>query len=169
MQIADTTASRIRIGLASALARFTAAILLFELLSGLAVTFGPFHPAIEWGLLLHTVIGFAALAPLAWYFVTHWQDHGHQALSDVTFLGYAGVVTLFVCAASGLAVTWQGLLGTHTTAPYAMSTSLQRCSRWRHRSLTWCWRGCAGEARSPRAKPPHGSLARPPVVLSERS
>jgi hypothetical protein len=38
------------------LSRTAAAILLVELLSGLAVTLGPFHPAVEWGVLLHTAL-----------------------------------------------------------------------------------------------------------------
>jgi len=141
MQTSEITARRGRTGWASALARFTAAILLFELVSGMAVTFGPFHLAIEWGLLLHTVVGFAALAPLAWYFVRHWQDHGHQALSDITFLGYAGVISLGICAASGLVVTWQGLLGTHTAATlryvHLASTLLALVASVPHLVLAW--------------------------------
>jgi multidrug efflux pump subunit AcrA (membrane-fusion protein) len=46
------------------LSKAAAAILLFELLSGLAVTFGPFHPAVEWGVLLHSMIGVLTIAPL---------------------------------------------------------------------------------------------------------
>ena len=42
------------------------ATLLLLTVSGLAVTFGPFHPAIEWGLLIHTAIGAAMLLPLLW-------------------------------------------------------------------------------------------------------
>lgn len=44
----------VRTSWSSVLSRTAAAILLFELLSGLAITFGPFHPAVEWGVLLHT-------------------------------------------------------------------------------------------------------------------
>lgn len=51
------------------LARVTAAILMFELVCGLTITFGPFHPAVEWSLLLHTAAGLITLAPLTWYFV----------------------------------------------------------------------------------------------------
>jgi hypothetical protein len=116
MQSSDASARRIRTGWAPALARATAATLLFELISGLAITFGPFHPAIEWGLLLHTVVGLVAAAPLAWYFARHWRDYSGLALSDVLLLGYVGLIALAVCAVSGLALAWQGVLGTHTTA-----------------------------------------------------
>ncbi len=97
------------------LARVAGAFLLFELISGLAVTFGPFHPAIEWGLLLHTVIGVAALAPVVWYFARHWRDYASQAASDVLLLGYAGLAALAVCAVSGAVVTVQALAGVKTT------------------------------------------------------
>src|ERR1035437_3316029 len=99
---------------ASRLARVTAAVLLFELCTGLAVTFGPFHPAVEWGLILHTVAGVLTLAPLSWYFVRHWADYAGQAMSDVKLLGYVGLVALAVCTLSGVVVTWQGLFGMRT-------------------------------------------------------
>jgi hypothetical protein len=106
---------RIRTGWASRLAGAAGSILLFQAISGLAVTFGPFHAAVEWGLLAHTGIGVITLAPLAWYFVRHWRDYSRQALSDVVILGYVGTAALAVCAVSGLAVTGQGLLATRTT------------------------------------------------------
>jgi hypothetical protein len=91
----------VRTGWASVLSRTTGAILLFELVSGLAITFGNLHPTIEWGLLLHTVLGVATLAPLAWYVVRHWQDYSDQALSDVLVLGYVGGGALVACLLSG--------------------------------------------------------------------
>ena len=82
--------NHVRTGWAGVLPRSAAAILLFELVSGLAITFGPFNPTIEWGLLLHTIIGVLTLAPITWYIVRHWQDYSDQALSDVVVLGYVG-------------------------------------------------------------------------------
>lgn len=105
----------LRTGWASILARVTAALLLFELVSGLAITFGPFHPAVEWGLLAHTLIGVAAIAPMAWYFARHWKDYGGQAMSDVLLLGYVGLAALAVCVATGAVVSWQGLFAARTT------------------------------------------------------
>src|SRR5574338_913161 len=104
---AETFGRRTGSGWAAALARGTAAVLLFELISGLAITFGPFHPAIQWGLLLHTVVGVITLIPLAWYFTRHWKEYVDQALNDVLVLGYVGLGALFVCSVSGLMVTWQ--------------------------------------------------------------
>lgn len=73
MHTSETPVRCVRTGWSGALARATAAILLFEFISGLAITFGPFYPAVEWGLLLHTGVGVLTLAPLAWYFVRHWK------------------------------------------------------------------------------------------------
>jgi hypothetical protein len=96
-------------GWTSRLARFSFFVLLFEAISGLAVTLSPFHPAVEWGLLLHTLVGVLTLLPIAWYFAVHWQDYRQFAMSHVVLLGYVAIVALAVCVVSGLVVTWQGL------------------------------------------------------------
>jgi hypothetical protein len=98
-------------------------LLLLEAVTGLAISFAPFHPAIEWGLLLHTLLGVGALVPLAWYCATHWSDYRRQALSDVVVLGYVGLVALLVCSGSGLVVTWQGIF-THRTSGFWRTTHL---------------------------------------------
>jgi hypothetical protein len=79
--------------------------------SGLVVTFAPFHAAVEWTVLLHTVLGVLALVPLVWYSVAHWRDYKSYNLSDVLLLGYVSALALVVCLLSGIVVTWQGLFG----------------------------------------------------------
>jgi hypothetical protein len=86
--------------------------LLLEAVTGLAVTFAPFHGWVQWGLLLHTGVGLLLLIPVTVYVAVHWLDYKRYNLSDAVLLGYVGGVALLVCAASGLVVTWQGLLGT---------------------------------------------------------
>ena len=113
----------IRTGWRTVLSRSAAAILLFEFVSGLAITFGPFHPTIEWGLLLHTIIGVLTIAPLVWYFVRHWEDYSGQALSDVLLLGYVALGALAVCLLSGGAATGQALFGVRTS-PWLRYTHL---------------------------------------------
>lgn len=84
----STTALRpVLAGWASRLSRVRAAVLLFELFSGLAVTFGPFHPAVEWGLILHTMAGVLAVAPLGWYVVRHWDDYAASRPQLTTAVG----------------------------------------------------------------------------------
>jgi hypothetical protein len=90
-------------------------ILVFEAVSGLLITFGPFHASVQWGVLLHTVLGAVALLPIAWYCAVHWLDYKHYRASNVVVLGYVAAVALLVCSVSGVVVTWQGLFGTRTT------------------------------------------------------
>jgi hypothetical protein len=100
----------------SALSRSAGAVLLFELISGLAITFGPFHPLVQWGLLFHTAVGLLAIVPLTCYFFLHWRSYRDQAMSDVVILGYAGALVLSLCCVSGIALTAQALFGVKTWA-----------------------------------------------------
>ncbi|MBI3681278.1 MAG: hypothetical protein HY235_12895, partial [Acidobacteria bacterium] len=141
MHSSEGSAQRIRTGWATLLAGVAAAILLFEAISGLAIAFGPFHPVIEWGLLVHTLAGVITFAPLAWYLVQHWRDYSGQTLSDVMLLGYAGLIALAVCAVSGFILTWQGLLGTHTAAVlrymHLISTLMALAAAVPHILISW--------------------------------
>lgn len=133
--------SQIRTGWSTVLSRAVGAIFLFEVVSGLAITFGPFHPAIEWGLLLHTVLGVITVAPLAWYFVWHWKDYADQAMSDVLLLGYVGMGALAICVISGLWVTGQALLAVRTSPTlryvHLVSTLLTLAAGIPHIFIAW--------------------------------
>jgi hypothetical protein len=98
------------------LARFCMAVLLFLTVSGLAITFGPFHAAIQWSVLVHTLIGLLTLAPLVYYCWIHWVDYRRYTFSHVVLLGYVALAALLICLISGLVVTWQGLFGIRTSA-----------------------------------------------------
>ena len=114
-----TRPSRVnRTGWLSLLAKGTMAWLVLETLTGLAVTFGPFHPAIQWSVLVHTLAGAALLVPAIWYCVVHWLDYKEQAVSDVVLLGYAGAVSILVCCVSGSVVTVEALAGIRTSAAW---------------------------------------------------
>ncbi len=76
-------------GWTSALSRSVAAVFLFELVSGLAVTFGPFHPVVEWGLIFHTALGVLAVAPLCLVLL--------PALEDVPDPGDVGCAAARIC------------------------------------------------------------------------
>ena len=132
-----------RTGWSGVLSKTAAAILLFELLSGLAITFGPFHPAIEWSVLLHTIVGVITLAPLVWYSVAHWNDYRDQALSDVLLLGYVGLGALAVCLVSGLLVMGQALVSVSTSPwlryTHLTSTLLVLAAGGAHILIAW-WR-----------------------------
>ncbi len=101
----------IRTGWSAAISRIALSALLIEAATGLLITFAPFSAAIEWTVLLHTVLGLAILAPLTWYTCAHWSDYKHYSFSDALLLGYLAAAALLLCALSGLVVTWQGLFG----------------------------------------------------------
>ncbi len=107
--------ARPRAGWASTLARGCIALLGFELVSGLAITLGPFHPAIQWTVLAHTALGLAVLVPVAVYLLRHWGDYRGHAPSHVTVLGYVATLALAICCLSGVVLTWQGGLGVRIT------------------------------------------------------
>ena len=150
MQGSESVIHRVLTGWSSLLAKAVAAILLFELVSGLAITFGPFHPAIEWAVLLHTFVGLASIAPLVWYFVRHWKDYAGQALSDVLLLGYVGLGALAICELSGIWVTGQALFGIRTSQAlryaHLISTLLAFAATVPHIFIAW-WRRHKVEAR----------------------
>jgi hypothetical protein len=89
--------------------------LILEAATGLAVTYGPFHAFVQWGLLIHTLIGTVMLVPVCWYCAAHWLAYRDQAISDVVLLGYAAAAALLICCASGAVVTFQALLAIRTS------------------------------------------------------
>jgi hypothetical protein len=105
-----------RTGWRAGLTKLALVTLVFETVTGLLITFAPFHAAVEWSVLLHTALGLLTLIPLTWYFVVHWLDYKRFALSDVVLLGYVAVAALLVTSVSGLVVTWQGLFALHMSA-----------------------------------------------------
>jgi hypothetical protein len=143
--------SSVRTGWATVLTRVASAALVFELFTGLAVTFGPFHAAVEWGLVLHTVAGALTLLPIAWYLWRHFEDYRQQAMSDVLLLGYVALAGLAVCSVSGVVVTWQGLLGIRTTTvwryAHLISTLFTLAAVAPHIVLAWMRRRTTEFAR----------------------
>lgn len=99
-------------GWESWLARGSLAALFFEACSGLYITLGSFHAAVQWSVLVHTAVGALTLLPVAWYCAVHWWEYRRWALSQVVLLGYVALLGLAVCAGSGVVLTWQGLIGT---------------------------------------------------------
>ena len=99
----------LRTGWSARLTRIAIAGLLFLIASGLLVTLAPFHAAVQWSVLVHTLLGLLLLIPILWYSWSHFVDYRHYDLSDVVLLGYLGLAALVLCLVSGLVVTWQGL------------------------------------------------------------
>jgi hypothetical protein len=102
-------------GWESGLARFSMAVLLFETISGLLITFASFGASVQWSVMVHTAVGAVTLLPLAWYCARHWWEYRRWAISHVVLLGYVALVGLAACSVSGLVLTWQGLFGARTS------------------------------------------------------
>ena len=99
-----TMADVSRAGWASRLAVIGMFVLLFEGFTGLLITFGPFHDAIQYGVLLHTLVGVFTLLPIAWYLAVHWLDYKSYSLSHVVLLGY--VATIWRCSSACCPGSW---------------------------------------------------------------
>jgi len=104
-----------RVGWSAALAWVSFAVLLFLAVTGLAITFGPFHAVTQWTVLLHTAVGALTLLPLAWYCAAHVLDYRRHPASHHSVLGWVAAGALFLVSVSGLALTWQALFGVQTT------------------------------------------------------
>ena len=102
-------------GWRSRLARLTMAALLFETVTGLAITLAPFGSLVQWSILVHTVVGGLALAPFVVYCLRHWQAYRIHPWSHVVVLGWVGLWGLLLCSLSGVVLTVQGLVGTRSS------------------------------------------------------
>lgn len=143
MALSQRQSNHIQTGWSTDLAKIAGAILMFEVVSGLVITFGPFRPAVQWGLLLHSIFGTITIVPLVWYFVRHWSDYYEQALSDVLLLGYVGMGLLTICLISGFWVAGQALFSIHTSPiiryVHLISTLLAVAASVPHILISW-WR-----------------------------
>ena len=101
----------IRTGWTSWLAIVAFAVLLFEGVTGLLVTFAPFSAVIEWSVLIHTLIGVRDIAAdrLVPTRCSTGRTTSSYTMSHVVLLGYVGVVwRSWSASVSGLVVTLAG-------------------------------------------------------------
>ena len=112
----ESKRATLRTGWASILARVCFALLVFELITGLVITFASFNATIQWSVIVHTVAGLVMLIPTAVYCAKHWQDYRKYGMSQVVLLGWVALWGLIVCMASGAILTWQGLFAIKTSA-----------------------------------------------------
>ena len=98
-------------GWSSTISTLSLAALAFLTTTGLLIAYVPFHATMEWGVLIHTLIGLVVLLPIVWYSWIHWADYRQYNLSDALLLGYVAVLALALCLVSGVVVTWQGFFG----------------------------------------------------------
>jgi len=148
------TQPTIKTGWVSRLTTFALAALLFESVTGLAITLAPFSVFVQWSVLAHSVAGLLLLAPFIWYLWAHWLDYRDKAMSDVTLLGYLSLAALALCIVSGLVVTWQGVLGIRMSPVWRIihlgSTLVTLATGLPHLALVW-FRARGREIHAPAA------------------
>jgi len=96
----------------SALTKVSAGLIAYETVTGLAILMLPFSPFNQFNVLMHTILGLAMIAPVAWYCWRHWVVRRTGKLSHYQFMGYVSVVLLAACVVSGVVLTWQAAFGT---------------------------------------------------------
>ncbi len=90
----------------------TAALLAYEILTGLSIYLLPFSLFNQFGVITHTLVGLAMVLPAGWFLARHWWVRRKGRLSHFQLLGYISLVVLLVCTVSGLILTWQSVIGT---------------------------------------------------------
>lgn len=95
----------------SGLTAIVGGLMLYLLLSGLAIFLLPFGEFTQFSVLVHTLIGIVAPLPIIWYSVRHWRVRRGGNLSHYQLLGYIALTLLALCVISGFIVTWQGWVG----------------------------------------------------------
>jgi len=84
---------------------------IYSLLSGLAVVLLPFGIFIQYSILIHTVVGLAATAPLIAITYFHWQRRSNEAAMPVARIAFATLLLLVLCLGTGLLVAGMALFG----------------------------------------------------------
>jgi hypothetical protein len=94
------------------LAHVAAGTLGFLSLTGAAIWWLPFSRPVQLTVLVHTLVGLAATAPVTWYGIGHWRAYRAFPLTWVKLIGYVATAVLAACIVSGLVLTWQPVFGT---------------------------------------------------------
>jgi hypothetical protein len=96
----------------SRLGVLVAGLLVFEALTGLGIYLLPFSLPVQISVILHTAIGLGFLVPYLIYQIRHWLIYRGAAMTHVKLTGYLALVSLAVCAVSGVVLTFQSAFGT---------------------------------------------------------
>ena len=72
----------LRTGWNALLTRISIPAILGLALTGLVITFAPFHAVVEWTVLLHTLVGLVLLVPVMIYLWRHFLDRASRLLDS---------------------------------------------------------------------------------------
>ena len=98
-------------GWASKMAMWVSALLVVESVTGLWIYLASFSMSAQVQVLVHTLVGIAMTIPYLYYQVRHFLVWYNQKVTVIMILGYALLVAMLVCVASGFVLTWQGYFG----------------------------------------------------------
>ncbi len=98
-------------GWSGLLARVASGLLAYLVVTGLPVRLLGFSPVVEWTVLLHTLGGLVALAPVGVYLFRHWKDYRADVLTPAKVTGWIGLVAAVLAFATGIWVAALGLFG----------------------------------------------------------
>lgn len=83
--------------------------LLFEILTGLSISFLPFSLSNQVMVLLHTGAGLIFMVPYLWYQFKHWLKYKDRPLNEFSITGYVGMAATTTAIITGIVLTWQAL------------------------------------------------------------
>jgi len=113
-------------GWSSRLLNFVLGFLLFEILTGLSITFLPFSVGNQITVLVHTAGGLVFLFPYFWYQYRHWLKYKDRPLNEFSLTGYTAMAFTSVAIVSGVVLTWQAIfsasIGTAWKSIHLVST-----------------------------------------------
>lgn len=87
------------------------AIIVYSLLSGLAVELMPFSVFAQYSILVHTIVGLVSIGPLLAIEYYHWQRRKGDATTVIARVAVAAMLTLGFCLLTGLLITGMALFG----------------------------------------------------------
>lgn len=90
-------------------------VLVFLVLTGLAVWLLPFSVPIQVSVLVHTLLGLTIVIPLTLWQLSHWLATRKARRSFRKFCAYTGFWTMAAVVVSGLVLTWQAIFGLYVS------------------------------------------------------
>ena len=87
-------------------------VVAYSLMSGLLITLLPFSVYVQYSIIIHSVVGLAALLPLVVAVYLHWQRRKADAPVPVARTAMVAIAALVVCLVTGLVISVMALFGT---------------------------------------------------------
>jgi hypothetical protein len=111
-QESNSTPGEVVIDYRSFLTWIVTSVVVYSLLSGLMVTLLPFGVYAQFSIIIHTIVGVAAVIPLVAAVYLHWQRRKPDAPAPIARTAMVAIAALVVCLLTGLFITAMALFGT---------------------------------------------------------